>query len=411
MLPTSGVASAVVRESAAERRLVADEVAVRPRTVLTVLVGVHAINDFYVTVLPAFLPALADEFDLSYTDLGVLSFAFTLLTGVLSPLVGGEADRRGRRRWILVFGFLIGAVGFLGMAASPSFWLIVAVSLFCGLGGATYHPQATAFIVSAYPDKRGRMLGLHGWGGSFGHFAAPAAVVLAVSVLNWRLTMVALAVPMVMAAAILQWRLREIPAAPAVRLRGAFSTPLLMLSLSFGAVAMVGMSFINFSVKMLVDEGWDTNDAGVILTVILLVGVVAQPLGGWASDRVGGRTVMMIAAVGTTLFVALFALTGGALSLVAIGGISFCMFSLFPVSLAMASQLAPPTQTGASIGVVFGVSGLLTAVAKPAVGILGDITGDIRVALSWQLPLALVAVVLAYRLGPSARYVAPAAPR
>ncbi len=406
MPPSSGVASAVVRESAAERHLAADEVVVQPRTVLTVLVGVHAINDFYVTVLPAFLPALADEFGLSYTDLGVLSFAFTLLTGVLSPVVGGEADRRGRRRWILVFGFVIGAVGFLGMAASPSFWLIVVLSLFCGLGGATYHPQATAFIVSAYPGKRGRMLGIHGWGGSFGHFAAPAAVVLAVSVLNWRLTMVALAIPMVIAAATLQWRLREIPAAPAVRLRGAFNKPLLVLAMSFGAVAMVGMSFINFSVKMLVDEGWDTNDAGVILTVILLVGVVAQPLGGLAFDRAGGRMVLVIAAAGTSLFVALFALTGGALSLIAIGGISFCMFSLFPVSLAMASRLAPPTQTGAGIGVVFGVSGLMTAVAKPAVGILGDFTGDIRVALSWQLPLALAAVVLASRLGPSSRYVA-----
>ncbi|WP_423916631.1 MFS transporter [Candidatus Poriferisodalis sp.] len=395
-----------MRESAAERHLAADEVVVQPRTVLTVLVGVHAINDFYVTVLPAFLPALADEFGLSYTDLGVLSFAFTLLTGVLSPVVGGEADRRGRRRWILVFGFVIGAVGFLGMAASPSFWLIVVLSLFCGLGGATYHPQATAFIVSAYPGKRGRMLGIHGWGGSFGHFAAPAAVVLAVSVLNWRLTMVALAIPMVIAAATLQWRLREIPAAPAVRLRGAFNKPLLVLAMSFGAVAMVGMSFINFSVKMLVDEGWDTNDAGVILTVILLVGVVAQPLGGLAFDRAGGRMVLVIAAAGTSLFVALFALTGGALSLIAIGGISFCMFSLFPVSLAMASRLAPPTQTGAGIGVVFGVSGLMTAVAKPAVGILGDFTGDIRVALSWQLPLALAAVVLASRLGPSSRYVA-----
>ncbi|WP_420625090.1 MFS transporter [Candidatus Poriferisodalis sp.] len=390
------------------RDLAVDEIAVRPRTVLTVLVGVHAINDFYVTVLPAFLPALADEFGLSYTDLGVLSFAFTLLTGVLSPVVGGEADRRGRRRWILVFGFLIGALGFLGMAASPSFWLIVVLSLFCGLGGATYHPQATAFIVSAYPDKRGRMLGIHGWGGSFGHFAAPAAVVLAVSVLNWRLTMVALAIPMVIAAATLQWRLREIPAAPAVRLRGAFNKPLLVLAMSFGAVAMVGMSFINFSVKMLVDEGWDTNNAGVILTVILLVGVVAQPLGGLAFDRAGGRTVLIIAAAGTSLFVALFALTGGALSLIAIGGISFCMFSLFPVSLAMASRLAPLTQTGTGIGVVFGVSGLMTAVAKPAVGILGDFTGDIRVALSWQLPLALAAVVLATRLSPDARHVPPA---
>ncbi|MCP5029432.1 MAG: MFS transporter, partial [Actinomycetia bacterium] len=99
------------------------------RTVLIAFVGAHVVNDFYATILPAFLPALAEEFDLDYTELGVLSFAFTLFTGGLQPVLGNFADRAGRRRAIVVFGFLAGASGFVAMAAAPTFWFIVVVSL------------------------------------------------------------------------------------------------------------------------------------------------------------------------------------------------------------------------------------------------------------------------------------------
>jgi FSR family fosmidomycin resistance protein-like MFS transporter len=365
-----------------------------PRRVLLVLVGAHVVNDFYSTILPAFLPAVADEFDLDYTELGILSFAFILFTGVLQPVLGNTADRRGRRRWMLVVGFVVGAVGFVAMAAAPTFWFIVSVSLLCGLGGATYHPQAAAFIVSAYPLRRGRMLGIHGWGGSAGHFLAPAVAVLSISMFNWRLAMAAIAVPMVFTAVILRVRLDETPASPSARLRGVVTRPLVLLAVTFGIVSMVGRSFLTFFVKMLVDDGWEETSAGVLLTIVLLVGVVAQPLGGWAFDRVGGRRVFRVATVASAVLIAVFAVSSGVTSLIAITGIAFFQFSLFPVALAQASRFVAPTQTGAAIGVVFGVSGLMTAAAQPAVGALAEVFGDIRIALAWQLPLALVGVAL-----------------
>ena len=368
---------------------------VRPRTILLTFVGAHVVNDFYSTVLPAFLPALAEEFDLDYTELGILSFAFVLLTGVLQPVLGNAADRSGRRRWMLVFGFSIGAVGFLAMAAAPTFWLVVVVSLLCGLGGATYHPQATAYITSAYPDRRGSMLGIHGWGGSVGHFLAPAAVVLVVSAFNWRLAMVGIAFPLVITAVTLRVKLDETPAMPSVTLRGAVTPQLIWVAVTFGIVYLVGRSFLTFFVKMLVDEGWEETSAGVLLTILLLVGAIAQPLGGWAFDRIGGRKVYTIAAGSTAALVAAFAATSGAPSLIAVAGIAFFQFSLFPVALAQASQLVSSDQTGAATGLVFGISGLMTAAALPAVGLLAEAVGDIRVALAWLLPLALLGVVLA----------------
>lgn len=79
--------------------------------ILTVFISAHVVNDFYVTVLPAFLPALSDEFNLDYGELGILSLTFTLLSGVLQPILGPRADRYGQRRLIVSVGFLGGAVG------------------------------------------------------------------------------------------------------------------------------------------------------------------------------------------------------------------------------------------------------------------------------------------------------------
>ncbi len=365
---------------------------------LTTLVGAHLVNDLYTTVLPAFLPAVAHEFDLNYTELGILSFAFVVLTGALQPVLGNTADRLGRRRWILVFGFTVGALGFIAMALAPTFWFIVAVSLLVGLGGATYHPQATAFIVAAYPQRRGRMLGIHGWGGSAGNFLAPAVVVIMVAAFNWRVAMAVIAVPLLVAAIVLRTKLVETDPNPTATLKAAVTTPLIVVATTFGAISIVGRSFLNFVVTMLVDEGWDETRAGLVLTAILLGGAIAQPLGGAAFDRLGGRRVFLSSAASIVALVAAFATMSGAISLFAIAGIAFFLVSLFPVALALASQLVPPSQTGAAAGVVFGVSGLMTAASQPVVGGLAEAFGDLRLALAWQLPVAVLAVALAWQI-------------
>jgi len=259
------------------------------KSVLVTFVGAHVVNDFYATVMPAFLPALADEFGLDYTELGILSLTATLLSGVLQPSMGHYADRYGSRRFVVSMGFALGGIGFLAMALAPTFYIIVIVSLFVGLGAGTYHPQATAFLVQAYPTARGRTLGIHGWGGSIGHFAAPAAATLAVAWVDWRAAMVMIAIPLLVTAVILRSQLEETQPNPEARLRGALSRQLILVAIVFGLLGMVLRSFLTFTVKMLVDEGWADTGAGTALTVILLVGAIAQPIGGRAFDRVGAR--------------------------------------------------------------------------------------------------------------------------
>ena len=369
-----------------------------PRAILGTFVGVHVINDFYATVLPAFLPALATEWDLDYTELGLLSFAFTLFTGVLQPLIGHVADKQGKRKLILSFGFFVGGTGFLLMAVAPSFWFITVVSLLCGLGAAAYHPQATAFVVNAYPEDRGRMLGIHGWGGSVGHFLAPAIATVAIAALDWRWAMVIVAIPIIGAGIGLWVYLPESNPNPEAFLRGALGRPIIMAALAFGLLNTVLYSFVTFVVKMLVDEGWTDVRAGATLTAMLFIGVVAQPGGGRIYDRFGGRRLFVCANFGTICSVLIFSQTSGAASLIAVTAIATFGFGLFPVSLAIASKIGGDSRTGFTVGVVFGVSGLLGATARPLVGALAEALGDIRLALGWTVILAIAALPFAMQL-------------
>jgi MFS family permease len=149
---------------------------------------------------------------------------------------------------------------------------------------------------------------------------------------------------------------------------------------------------------MLVDEGWAEPTAGVTLTAMLLIGAVAQPVGGRIYDRFGGRRLFVGANLGIITAVLVFSQTSGAISLIAVGTVAMFGFGLFPVSMAIASKIGGEKRTGFSVGVLFGVTGLLGAAARPAVGALAEALGDIRLALSCTVVSAIAALPFAMQL-------------
>lgn len=359
--------------------------------------GAHLVNDFNALMLPAFLPAMTDEFGLNYLQLGILSLSFTILSGVLQVFAGQYADRYGRRRQTLVFGFVVTAVGFVGMGLSPTFALLVLASLLCGLGASTYHPQATAILVRSYPTERGRTMGVHGWGGSVGAFIAPLGVALLVTGVGWRSALFLLAIPGLVVAAMMRRGVAESTPNPEARLRGGISRDVWRLAITFALLSMVIRGFLTFLPTLLVERGSSLSEAGLLTTFILVVGLVAQPLGGMAYDRLGGRRVFFVASVATSISLALFAVSGGWMVLVAVAAVAFFVFAMFPVSLAMGSDLAGVERTGIGVGIIFGVSGLSGATVQPIVGGIADRTG-LQVALSLLMVFAVASALSALAL-------------
>ena len=217
-------------------RLMANE----PRPKILLLSGLttgHMVNDFYSMVLPPLIPALIPVFGLSYFQIGLLSFCFYILSGVLQPTIGFLSDKHAIRRKIIIAGFLINGLGCMAIGLSSTFSWVMLASLLCGLGAATFHPQSTSFLSRAFPASKGRAMGIHGWGGSIGNFLAPLVVAALVSWVGWRQGMIMLVIPGLLIAMVL-WRLLDEPEEVQVSSFGAgLSRELLLVAVTFSLLA------------------------------------------------------------------------------------------------------------------------------------------------------------------------------
>ncbi len=377
-------------------RLMANE----PRPKILLLSGLttgHMVNDFYSMVLPPLIPALIPVFGLSYFQIGLLSFCFYILSGVLQPTIGFLSDKHAIRRKIIIAGFLINGLGCMAIGLSSTFSWVMLASLLCGLGAATFHPQSTSFLSRAFPASKGRAMGIHGWGGSIGNFLAPLVVAALVSWVGWRQGMIMLVIPGLLIAMVL-WRLLDEPEEVQVSSFGAgLSRELLLVAVTFSLLSMVLRGFLTFLPTLLVERGSTLAQAGFFTSLMLCVGLVSQPLGGAVYDRVGGRTIFFMCAVATGLGLWAFTRSTGPMVVVWTIVIGFFVAALFPVSLAMGSDVAKGNQVGLSVGVIFGLSSTLSAFTPALMGYVADLVGLSR-SFSLLIAIAFLGAVLSLAL-------------
>ena len=372
------------RQSSAER------VAAPRQPVTRWLVGLtaaHALNDIYGFVLPPLLPALRVAFGLSYLQAGFLVLTATGVSAALQPIVGYIADRRRWRRPALAAGFLLYAVGMVLLSQSRGFGALLLAAGVMALASAPYHPQATTLITRMFPYARGWAAGIHGIGNSIGMTSAPLIVGVLAQQYGWQTTSLLLAGPALIGAAYVWWLIRE-PMERAERgLLAGISRPLLLLTLVHGLISMAGLGFITFLPAYYYEQhGSGLAGAGLLTAMVLTAGVVAQPLGGGMSDRIGRQGLLVWAAAGVGATILLFALVGselfpiqGLAQLALLIGASF-MFefavSLTPaVVLVYASELASGGRSGTAVGTVWGLGIAIGAAAAPFTGWMIDTAG------------------------------------
>lgn len=357
----------------------------------------HMVNDFYTTILPPLIPALVPVFGLSYGQIGLLSLCFSLLSGILQPTIGHLSDTHARRKTALIAGFLLTGVGLLAVGLAPTYPLVLVASLFCGLGAATFHPQSTHFLSRAFPDTTGRAMGIHGWGGSIGNFLAPIVVSALVSLVGWRQGVMLLIIPG-LCTAFLLWHLLDEPHEVKVTSFGTgLNQDLVLVAVTFALLSMVLKGFLTFLPMFLVEQGSTLAQAGFSTSLMLCVGLVAQPLGGAVYDRVGGRTVFFVCAVATGIGVLAFTHSTGRMLMVWTMVVGFFVAALFSVSLAIGSAIAKENGVGMSVGVIFGLSSTLSAFTPALMGYVADRVGLLR-SFSLLIVFAFLAAFLAMAL-------------
>ncbi|MGC9174682.1 MAG: MFS transporter [Thermoprotei archaeon] len=354
---------------------------------LSLLVYAHFTNDIYNFILPPLLVVMRYEFETSYFEGGILVALYLLTSGVMQTPIARFAERRGLQRHVMVAGFLGMALSMLLLAFSRSFPEFVADSFILGLSLAPYHPQGIGAVSMAFDAKeRGTAVGIHQLGGNVGMFTAPLIVAALFSSMKmgWRAALVAMAAPAIFAALLLSM-LFDLPTRGVVenkqekgRERGASSpmfTPIVLLAIAYAFNAISTRAFSSFTPSYLNSVTSNVGLSEVLSSAVIASGIVAFPLGGFMSDRLGRKQVIWIAYGLAGLFFMIYSLLGGVIALPALFFAFFFGYVGSAPALAFASELGRDGRANSSVALVFGAGTVGNAAGPFIVGPLIDALG------------------------------------
>lgn len=333
---------------------------------------------FAVPISAAFFPAGSPTTSLLRT---LAIFGVGFLTRPLGGiLIGPLGDRVGRKPAMLLS---FGLMGFtiIGMALTPSYasigiaapLLAVIFRLLQGFAlGGEVGPTTAFLMEAAPPEKRGRYVSIQLATQYAATLTAGIVGVLLSSLLSpenlvswgWRAAML-LGAAVVPFALVIRRNLpetfaRQAGVKPPAMTRAQLNLSLLMLMMA-AAGTIASYTLISLNIFATQTLGLTQAQAFGAAATAGLSGAVAAPVGGWLSDRLGRKPVMIAAfALLCAIVVPCFMLMTQSRTSMALYGSATLMTLLLalgtPASLAFLSENLPPHLRSGGIGIIYAVA-------------------------------------------------------
>jgi len=366
------------------------ETAVVETIVMKVLVALslsHLLNDTLQSLIPAIYPVLKDSYQLSYTQVGLITFTFQMTGSVLQPVIGFYTDRRPKP-YSLAVGMGLSLTGLILLSQATSFLLILIAACLVGMGSAIFHPEASRVARLASGGRHGFAQSFFQVGGNLGSSFGPLLAALVVvphgqHSLIW-FSLIAL-LGIVVLSKIGGWYQRHLHEQLA---RGRKSGPSLRLSLSrgkvVGALAVLVLlvftkyiyliSLTNYYTFYLIDRfGVSVSTSQYALFVFLFAVAAGTIIGGPVGDRIGRKRVIWFSILGTAPFTLVLPYVNFPVAVVLTFFIGVILASAFSAILVYAQELLPGNVglvAGLFFGLAFGVAGIGSAL----LGVMADHT-------------------------------------
>ncbi len=326
-----------------------------------------------------------------------------LTTGIFATHAGMQipggyiVDRLGSKR-VLLFALLWVALGNLGMALAGAYWQLLFFKIFTGMGTGVCFVGGARYVHEAMAGPR-----LHVAQGFFGgSIQMGAGFVILIEprlyllLQGWRSTFLVCGAMALTAAVI--W----FAAAPTVefgsRPPGRFHEMLLnpqlwllglMQMATFGISVVVGSWVVIVLTKVMKVPA---TRAGLIGSLVLLLGIVSRPLGGLLRKHMGIRPLfigsLLMVALGCFLFLPPTISLATALAAVILIGIGIGL--PYAAMFSRAGALFPG-RAAAAMGLVNMLGILMILGGAPLVGHLADLTGSFKTSFAVLAGFALTA--------------------
>jgi sugar phosphate permease len=359
------------------------------------------------------LPFITRDLGLSYVQAGALVSLFHASAFATNFASGLVVDMSGRRVLFQVTSLLMGGGALLAFGLRADFVLLCGLVVLIGVSNNLWHPAAIAFLSERYPRSRGYALSIHAFGANLGDTLAPLAVGAILVGLSWQGTAVTSALPAMAIALLIAVLLfsKDRPVADALRQGTKFAEyvtgvklllrdrAVLGLCLMAGFRSMAQNGLLMFLPLYLANElKVGPLAMGVAIMGMQLGGMLAAPMAGTWSDRVGRRPVVLSGLTVSSAVIAVLTLIGSeALFVVAVAVLGFALFAVRPVIHSWLMDLTPGHLAGTATSILFGMQSALSVLVPTVGGVIAD---------TWGLPAVfyllaatmLLANVLVYML-------------
>jgi len=374
--------------------------------------GAYALSQMDLALWSYALPLIRIDFDMSRTQIGVLTGAAFALGGVALVWLGMLADRIGRKK-TMMGGIVAASVFVAAHAVAMNPLALGALRAASMASGGLLYPSTGALVAEEAPARiRGLMTGLLQVAYPIGWFLASLLAVFVLADYGWRVLFLAglIGLPF---AYIVKRMVREssrflAPAANAPRASiGALFAPAirrrtvtLFLAQYFFVIAYGG-AFIFSPIYFHEERGFDIAGTATLVGLSNLIGVLGYFLAAWVGEFYLTRrtTTVIWTLLGSVFFVVFLWFTDDyAESMVAFSVMAVFLLGTAAVKFAYIAELFPTHLRATGLAFCGSFAVLLGQATGPAlIGWLADTRGwDVAMFVGGALPLLIAGILYLY---------------
>ena len=333
----------------------------------------HFTNDGFYLLFPILITYYSAIPGIKLSFLGFIAVIYAVLSGLISPRVGGIADRHNNDSAMIGIGLSIYTVAVAVLVLPFIFhgyfyYLVILGAIVLGVAQSFYHPIGAAILAYSYKKDAAEKMGINGSAGSLGRSLVSGAFVLGVSAFGIYTGMFILAAFALVSSVIVYIGLSHFKRGTARKSKRVtkgimhrelkeykgFIT-LLMAVVFMRAMFLAGT--VTFIPKYL-DIILKSNILmGTVVSVSFFFAVLGQLAFGYITDKKGGKFSLVLTSVVPGIAFALFLLAGSNALLLAVTYSIFTFFGFtgFPVLLGYVNQTVPKSISATAGGDVWGM--------------------------------------------------------
>ena len=392
----------------------------KPKRIAGSIIVGHAFQHMYSDGFLVLLDPIYQAFGLTPLSVGALSAVRQGAGGLLTMGGGFVVDMFSGKRGLLLAGSLFTmGLGYLLVAASPNYTILL-ITLALGSGAASFwHPVGLGILSASFPSRRALMMSLHRSSGGVGETLTPLVVGAALFFITWRevlftgfivMTAVSITLLIVLSRLGLQSQATEHRSAgEQIRSIGQLfrQRALPTLLIVSGLRGMADRAFVLF-LPLFIGRAMRLDDpdvgiervalvVGFHLTLLSSMSIIVPPVVGLLADRIGRKPVMITTLFASSLVTGVLAMVGemGWAFTALIGALGAVRFAVANLTQAASLDIAEGRRLeGSMIGLLWGNNATFGALSPLLVGaIIAAFASDAVDANKFALVFPYVAIL------------------